>query len=150
MNVKPRCAAFFAEQIEDAKARGRAVLAAPEGDHDEGLRPDHVRPLRVGLLRGRLRQARRRRCRDRRQRPTTAGRRAGQARRLPAEKRAEIEADIEAVYATRPALAMVDSDKGITNLHVPNDVIIDASMPNVIRDGGKMWNADDELRTPSR
>jgi isocitrate dehydrogenase len=66
--------------------------------------------------------------------------------RLPAEKRAEIEADIAAVYATRPALAMVDSRKGITNLHVPNDTIVDASMPNVIRDGGKMWNAKDELQ----
>ena len=66
--------------------------------------------------------------------------------RLPAEKRAEIEADITAVYATRPALAMVDSRRGITNLHVPNDTIVDASMPNVIRDGGKMWNAKDELQ----
>ena len=66
--------------------------------------------------------------------------------RLPAEKRAEIEADIAAVYATRPALAMVDSRRGITNLHVPNDTIVDASMPNVIRDGGKMWNAKDELQ----
>ena len=65
---------------------------------------------------------------------------------LPAEKKAEIEADIAAVYATRPALAMVDSRKGITNLHVPNDVIIDASMPNVVRDGGRMWNNDDELQ----
>jgi len=66
--------------------------------------------------------------------------------RLPAEKKAEIEADINAVYANRPALAMVDSRRGITNLHYPNDVIIDASMPNIIRDGGKMWNADDELQ----
>jgi isocitrate dehydrogenase len=66
--------------------------------------------------------------------------------RLPADKRAEIEADIEAVYATQPALAMVDSRKGITNLHVPNNVIIDASMPNVVRDGGKMWNNDDQLQ----
>jgi isocitrate dehydrogenase len=66
--------------------------------------------------------------------------------RLPAEKKAEIEADIEAVYATRPALSMVDSRKGITNLHVPNDVIVDASMPNVIRDGGKLWNKQDELQ----
>ncbi|MBC8524345.1 MAG: NADP-dependent isocitrate dehydrogenase [Chlorobium phaeobacteroides] len=61
---------------------------------------------------------------------------------LPAEKKAEIEADIQAVYSNRPALAMVDSDKGITNLHVPNDIIIDASMPVVIRDGGKMWGPD--------
>ncbi|HEY6004458.1 MAG TPA: NADP-dependent isocitrate dehydrogenase [Anaeromyxobacter sp.] len=64
---------------------------------------------------------------------------------LPAEKRAEIEADIQAVYKTRPALAMVDSDKGITNLHVPNDVIVDASMPVVVREGGKMWGADGKL-----
>merc|ERR1712088_893749 len=58
---------------------------------------------------------------------------------------AEIVADIDAAYATRPGLAMVDSDKGITNLHVPSDVIIDASMPNVVRDGGQMWNKDDKL-----
>jgi len=61
---------------------------------------------------------------------------------LPADKKAEIEADIEAVYATRPDIAMVDSDKGITNLHVPSDVIIDASMPAAIRDSGKMWNKE--------
>lgn len=64
---------------------------------------------------------------------------------LPADKKAEIEADIQDVYKKRPALAMVDSDKGITNLHVPNDIIIDASMPVVIRDGGKMWGPDGEL-----
>ncbi|MGH8048970.1 MAG: NADP-dependent isocitrate dehydrogenase [Chthoniobacterales bacterium] len=60
---------------------------------------------------------------------------------LPADKKAEIEADIQAVYAAGPALAMVNSDKGITNLHVPSDVIVDASMPAMIREGGKMWNA---------
>merc|ERR1712051_361976 len=60
-------------------------------------------------------------------------------------KEAEIMADIDAAYATRPGLAMVDSAKGITNLHVPSDVIIDASMPNVVRDGGAMWNKDDKL-----
>jgi isocitrate dehydrogenase len=64
---------------------------------------------------------------------------------LPAEKRAEIEADIKAVYAKRPALAMVDSDKGITNLHVPNDIIVDASMPVVVRESGKMWGPDGKL-----
>ena len=64
---------------------------------------------------------------------------------LPADKRAEIEADIKAVYATRPALAMVDSDKGITNLHVPNDVIVDASMPVVVRESGPMWGPDGKL-----
>ncbi|XVX20898.1 NADP-dependent isocitrate dehydrogenase [Actinomycetota bacterium] len=60
---------------------------------------------------------------------------------LPQEKQDEITADIEALYAQRPALAMVDSDKGITNLHVPSDIIIDASMPVVIRDSGQMWDA---------
>ena len=66
--------------------------------------------------------------------------------KLPPEQKAAIEADIEAVYATRPDLAMVDSRKGITNLHVPNNVIVDASMPNVVRDGGRMWNKDDKLQ----
>ncbi len=61
---------------------------------------------------------------------------------LPAEQRAEIEADIEAVYAQGPGLAMVDSDRGITNLHVPSDIIIDASMPAMIRTSGQMWNAE--------
>jgi isocitrate dehydrogenase len=64
---------------------------------------------------------------------------------LPADEKAAIEADIKAAYATRPALAMVDSDKGITNLHVPNDVIVDASMPVVVRDSGKMWGPDGKL-----
>ena len=59
---------------------------------------------------------------------------------LPADKKAEIEADIQAAYAQGPALAMVNSDKGITNLHVPSDVIVDASMPAMIRAGGKMWD----------
>jgi isocitrate dehydrogenase len=66
--------------------------------------------------------------------------------RLPADKKSEIESDIAAVYETQPDLAMVDSRKGITNLHVPNNVIVDASMPNVIRDGGNMWNKDDQLQ----
>jgi len=65
---------------------------------------------------------------------------------LPAEKRAEIEADIAAVYAAQPALAMVNSDKGITNLHVPSDVIIDASMPAAIRTSGQMWGPDGKLK----
>ena len=63
---------------------------------------------------------------------------------LPAGTRAAIEADIDAVYATRPRLAMVDSDRGITNLHVPSNVIIDASMPAAIRASGKMWGPDGE------
>jgi isocitrate dehydrogenase len=60
---------------------------------------------------------------------------------LPEAERAAIEADIKAALANGPAIAMVDSDKGITNLHVPSDVIVDASMPAMIREGGKMWNA---------
>jgi isocitrate dehydrogenase len=64
---------------------------------------------------------------------------------LPSDTRAEIEADVQAVYATRPALAMVDSAKGVTNLHVPNDIIIDASMPVVIRESGRMWGPDGGL-----
>lgn len=64
---------------------------------------------------------------------------------LPADSRAEVEADIAAVYAARPALAMVDSDKGITNLHVPSDIIIDASMPAAIRSSGQMWGPDGQL-----
>jgi isocitrate dehydrogenase len=65
---------------------------------------------------------------------------------LPAQTKAAIEADIAACYGQGPALAMVDSRLGKTNLHVPNDVIIDASMPVVIRDGGKMWNKEDALQ----
>lgn len=67
-------------------------------------------------------------------------------KKLPDEKRKEIEDDINRVHEYGPELAMVDSRTGKTNLHVPNDVIIDASMPNVVRDGGKMWNKKDELQ----
>ena len=65
---------------------------------------------------------------------------------LSADKKEEILKDITAIYSKRPALAMVNSDKGITNLHVPSDVIIDASMPAMIRNSGKMWNAKGELQ----
>merc|ERR1719357_2493159 len=70
-------------------------------------------------------------------------------------KEEEVKADIMKQYETRPGLAMVDSNNSITNLHVPSDVIIDASMPNVVRDGGQMWNKDDKLEevkcvTPDR
>jgi isocitrate dehydrogenase len=69
---------------------------------------------------------------------------------LPDAKRAEIEADIKAVYEKRPALAMVDSDKGITNLHVPNDIIVDASMPVVIRESGRCGTRKGNCRTRRR
>jgi isocitrate dehydrogenase len=65
---------------------------------------------------------------------------------LPAAQKAAIEADLKSALANGPALAMVNSDKGITNLHVPSDVIIDASMPAMIRDSGKMWNAANKLQ----
>jgi len=66
----------------------------------------------------------------------------GKLASLPAGKKAEIEKDLETCYKARPRLAMVNSDKGITNLHVPSDVIIDASMPAMIRESGKMWGPD--------
>ncbi|MGV2909641.1 NADP-dependent isocitrate dehydrogenase [Achromobacter sp. AGC25] len=65
---------------------------------------------------------------------------------LPADQQAAITADIDAAYKTLPQLAMVNSDRGITNLHVPSDVIVDASMPAMIRDSGKMWNAEGQLQ----
>ncbi|WP_115563033.1 NADP-dependent isocitrate dehydrogenase [Xanthomonas arboricola] len=65
---------------------------------------------------------------------------------LPDEQQAQIKADIQAEYAQRPGLAMVNSDKGITSLHVPSDVIVDASMPAMIRDSGQMWNAQGKLQ----
>ncbi len=67
-------------------------------------------------------------------------------KKLPDEKRNVIEADIKKVYEYQPKLAIVDSRIGKTNLHVPNDIIVDASMPNIVRDGGKMWNLKDELQ----
>ncbi|MGH7943892.1 MAG: NADP-dependent isocitrate dehydrogenase [Opitutaceae bacterium] len=66
--------------------------------------------------------------------------------KLPADKKAAIEADIQAAFASRPAVAMVNSDQGITNLHVPSDVIVDASMPAMIRSSGRMWDANGKLQ----
>jgi len=66
--------------------------------------------------------------------------------KLPEARQAEIKADINAVYKVRPELAMVNSDKGITNLHVPSDIIVDASMPAMIRDSGGMWGPDGKLK----
>ena len=65
---------------------------------------------------------------------------------LPQDQQNQIKQDIDSIYQKRPELAMVDSEKGITNLHLPNNVIIDASMPVVVRDGGKMWGPDGMLR----
>ena len=70
----------------------------------------------------------------------------GRLDQLPADKRAEVEAGIQAALAAGPAISMVDSDKGITNLHVPSDVIIDASMPAMIRNGGQLWDAKGDVQ----
>src|SRR5713226_846943 len=70
----------------------------------------------------------------------------GAIQRLPEPKRKEIEADIDAAYRSRPGLAMVNSDKGITNLHVPSDIIVDASMPAMIRTSGQMWNSAGKMQ----
>src|SRR5690606_1428257 len=67
---------------------------------------------------------------------------------LPEAEKAAIKAYLAATYAKRPGLAMVNSDKGITNLHVPSDVIVDASMPAMISDSGRMWGADGRLHDP--
>jgi len=66
---------------------------------------------------------------------------------LPYSKRVEVETEFRRCYEIRPEMAMVDSDRGITNLHVPSDIIVDASMPAMIRDGGMMWNAHGKLRS---
>ena len=139
-------AAFMAEQIEDAKAQGvlfslhlKATMMKVSDPIMFGVavqefyRPvleKHADALKqagfdanngIGDLYARLEQ-------------------------MPADTRTAIKTDIEALYAERPGVAMVNSDKGITNLHVPSDVIVDASMPAMIRDSGKMWNAAGELQ----
>ena len=114
---------------------GRPLLPAHEGDDDEGLGPDHLRPRRAGVLRRRVRRSSATRCRAR---TRTTGWRAILVRRLARARGARSRPSLR---DRGPALAMVDSDRGITNLHVPSDVIIDASMPAMIRTSGQMWNA---------
>ena len=96
-------------------------------------------------------RARRRAAVGRASTPTTAWAPCSRrSRRCPTSSATRSRAAIEAAYERGPALAMVDSDRGITNLHVPSDVIIDASMPAAIRSSGQMWNADGRAcRTPS-
>ena len=125
------------------QGRGRAVLGPPQGDDDEGLRPDHLRPRRAGVLPGAVRGVRRRPRRRRHQPQRRARRRCSPPR--PRCPRADaIKAAVDAGIAAGPRLAMVDSDRGITNLHVPSDVIVDASMPAMIRTSGHMWGPDGE------
>ncbi len=125
------------------QGRGRAVLGAPQGHDDEGLRPDHLRPRGAGLLPEDVRRVRRGARRRRAAARTTDSAGSSRAwRRCPTAS--EIKASFEAELAEGPALAMVDSDRGITNLHVPSDVIVDASMPAMIRTSGHMWGPDGE------
>ena len=123
------------------QGRRRAVLGPPQGDDDEGLRPDHLRPRRHRVLPRGLRDVRRA-ARGRgpqpEQRPRRHPGRSRRARRTVPRSRPRSRPAI----AAGPALAMVDSDRGITNLHVPSDVIVDASMPAMIRTSGHMWGPD--------
>src|SRR6476660_3754338 len=117
--------AFFAEQIEDAKKQGVLfslhVKATVIKKHDATLKK-----LGVNLNNG-------------------FGDLLTKIETLPDAEKKAIKADIEAEYAKRPALAMVNSEKGITGLHVPSDFIVDASVPAMIREGGKMWGPDGKL-----
>ena len=140
-------AAFIDAQIADAKAKG--VLFSL---HLKATMMKVSDPIMFGVVVGEffknaLGQACRRagagrvRRQQRHRRPVRAHR-----HRCRQEQQDAIKADIAAEYAQRPALAMVNSDKGITNLHVPSDVIVDASMPAMIRDSGGMWNAEGKLQ----
>ncbi|MDT3718136.1 NADP-dependent isocitrate dehydrogenase [Pseudomonas oryzihabitans] len=137
---------FIAAQIEDAKAKG--VLFSV---HLKATMMKVSDPIMFGIIVGEF-------YKDVLAKHEAALKEAGFDRNngigdlyarlssLPEATQAAIKADIDAQYAQRPALAMVNSDKGITNLHVPSDVIVDASMPAMIRDSGKMWNAEGNLQ----
>ncbi|GAC1039194.1 NADP-dependent isocitrate dehydrogenase [Pseudomonas sp. No.117] len=137
---------FIAAQIEDAKAQG--VLFSV---HLKATMMKVSDPIMFGVIVGEF-------YKDVLAKHETALKEAGFDRNngigdlyarlssLPEATQAAIKADFDAQYAQRPALAMVNSDKGITNLHVPSDVIVDASMPAMIRDSGKMWNAEGNLQ----
>ncbi len=139
-------ASFIAAQIEDAKAQG--VLFSV---HLKATMMKVSDPIMFGVIVGEF-------YKDVLAKHETALKEAGFDRNngigdlyarlssLPEATQAAIKADFDAQYAQRPALAMVNSDKGITNLHVPSDVIVDASMPAMIRDSGKMWNAEGNLQ----
>ncbi|MCI1011249.1 MAG: isocitrate dehydrogenase (NADP(+)) [Pseudomonas sp. PGPPP4] len=137
---------FIAAQIEDAKAKG--VLFSV---HLKATMMKVSDPIMFGIIVGEF-------YKDVLAKHETALKEAGFDRNngigdlyarlssLPEATQSAIKADFDAQYAQRPALAMVNSDKGITNLHVPSDVIVDASMPAMIRDSGKMWNAEGNLQ----
>ena len=145
MSKKALCK-FYAEQIEDAKAKGQLLslhLKATMMKISDPILFGHA----VSVFYKDVFDKHAAVLRDAGVNPNMGlGDLYNKIQSLPAAKKAEIEADIMAVYKVRPALAMVDSDKGITNLHVPNDIIVDASMPVVVRDSGKMWNAEGKLQ----
>ncbi|WDT79944.1 MAG: NADP-dependent isocitrate dehydrogenase [Candidatus Manganitrophus sp.] len=146
MSKKALCE-FYEARDRGCQKAGRAVLAARQGDDDEGLAPDRLRPCRHGLLQGRLRQARQACSRSWASTSTTAwSTSTTRSRRCRTINATRSKRDLHAGYEQRPELAMVDSAKGITNLHAPNDVIVDASMPAMIRNCGKMWGADGKLK----
>ena len=121
----------------------RDVLAARQGHHDEGVAPHRVRPRGQDLLQGRLRQAPEAVRRTRASMSTTACPICTtRSSRCPPRSARRSSSDLHACHEHRPELAMVDSAKGITNFHSPSDVIVDASMPAMIRLGGKMYGAD--------
>ncbi len=136
---------FFDAEIEDAKKKGVLLSLHLKGTMMKISDPDHVRPCGLGLFQGCLRETRRRAANIGFNPNNGLGDLYAKLPKLPEAERAAIEAGIKAVYETHPELAMVNSDKGITNLHVPSDVIVDASMPAMIRDSGKMWGKDGKL-----
>ncbi len=118
------------QTLEQADGRRRALLGAPQGDHDEGQRPHHLRPRRQGLLRRRLRAVRRASSPRPASPPTTASARSSPAfRRCRGRRRHRRRHRRPAIEPRAPASRTSNSDKGLTNLHVPTDVIVDASMP---------------------
>ena len=138
-----RCATSTKQQMRGRLQDRRDVLAARQGHDDEGVAPHRLRPCGQGLLQGRVRQAPegvRRTGRQRQQRAcpicTT---RSSRCRRRSARRSSRTSTPC---HEHRPELAMVDSARGITNFHSPSDVIVDASMPAMIRLGGKMYGAD--------
>jgi len=124
---------FFETQIEDAKQKGLLLSLHLKATMNEGVRPGHVRPRRQRLLQARLRQARGHLRATGRQPDFGLGDLYAKIQAFARRQKAEVEADIKAVYATRPALAMVDSDRGSPTSTSPSDIIVDASMPVVVR-----------------
>ena len=129
MSVKRRCARSWSSRSKMPRSRC-PLVASYEGDHDEGLRSEDLRSWRDRLLQGCCFEKHAETFKKLGVDPDNGlGDVYAKIKSLPDDQRKAIEADIQAVYQKRPPMAMVNSDKGITNLHVPSDIIIDASMP---------------------